>query len=197
MKPPRKDAYERGLERATNLFQEDHRSHTLGMLEGNGCTSAEDPATQQQVRVKHPQSEEGECFSDAPPAAPPPTNQNPDLTLLRKVVKEISVDAWCGPRGLRARYIKAIEYGTFFDDNAKEAFNTFTNLGILYLDFRMPPWLRQALNSRLVTPLISPNSALEIDVASWTKTLKRSIIRDVAEKIAAAAIGKCLCWSWP
>jgi hypothetical protein len=49
---------------------------------------------------------------------------------------------------------RALEGGAFSNDDAKEAFESFTTLGILYLDCQMPRWLCRVLNAGLLTPLI-------------------------------------------
>ena len=183
MKPLKKDTPERRLEHAINLFHKGYVSRGLSTLEGNGRASADDPAIQQQMRAKHPQVEGEECFDDAPP----PANQDLELPLLDKVVRDARGLVGVGPRGLKAGHIKVLESGAFNDDNAKEAFDSFTNLGILYLDCRMPRWLRRTLNAGLLTPLVKtpapegetpdarPTNAREMDVACWTKALQRSV----------------------
>ena len=192
MKPQRKDTPERRVEHAIDLFHKGYVSRGLSTLEGNGRAPAEDPAIQQQMRDKHPQVDGVECFDDAPP----PAIHDLELKLLDKVVKDVRGLVGVGPRGLKAGHIKVLESGAFNDDNAKEASDSFTKLGILYLDCRMPRWLRRALNAGLLTPLVKtpaaegetpdarPTNAREMDVACWTKALQRSV-NDATRKAVA------------
>jgi hypothetical protein len=148
MKPPRKDTPERRVEQAIDLFHKGYVSRGLSTLEGNGRASAEDPAIQQQMRDKHPQVEGEECFDDAPP----PAIHDLELKLLDKVVKDARGLVGVGPRGLKAGHIKVLESGAFNDDNAKEAFDSFTKLGI-----RLP----NATMATTGTQRRTPNSACQ------------------------------------
>jgi len=105
---------------------------------------------------KHPQINGNQSFDDEPP----PAAKDLELQTLGKVVKETRGLVGVGPRGLEAGHIKVLESGAFSDDNAKEAFASFETLGILYLDFRMPRWLRRALNGGLLTPLVKKLATL-------------------------------------
>ena len=59
-----------------------------------------------------------------------------------------------GTRGLRPGHLKGLFKGNFHDLDAKEAKNSFTQLGTLFLDGEMPPWLCRALTGGLLTPLV-------------------------------------------
>ena len=204
MKPPATDTPERRLEQAIALFHKGYVSRGLSTLEGNGRASADDPAIQQQMSDKHPQINGNQYFGDEPP----PAAKDLELQSLGEVVKETRGLVGVGPRGLKAGHIKVLESGAFADDNAKEAFASFEKLGILYLDCRMPRWLRRALNGGLLTPLVKkpapegetpdarPTNARDMDVASWTKALQRvanaaTRAAVVPQQLAVAVSGGC------
>jgi hypothetical protein len=204
MKPPKRDTPERRLEHTIDLFHKGYVSRGLATLEGNGRAAADDPAIQKQMFDKHPQIDGNQSLDDEPP----PAVKELELQTLDQVVKRTRGLVGVGPRGLKAGHIKPLESGAFGDDNAKEAFASFEALGILYLDCRMPRWLRRALNGGLLTPLIKkpaaegetpdarPTNAREMDVASWTKALQRGAnaatrAAVLPQQLAVAVSGGC------
>ena len=106
-----------------------------------------------------------------------------------------------GPRGLRPGHIKGLFRGSFSDPEAKQARESFEELGLLYLDGGMPCWLRCALTSGLLTPLVKklpehgeapdarPTNAPDIDVSIWWKTLQRSVNPAVRKLLTPQQLG--------
>jgi hypothetical protein len=73
---------------------------------------------------------------------------------MKEVVMKTKALVGVGPRGLRPGHIKGLFKGFFSDPEAKQARESFEELGLLYLDGGMPRWLRRALTSGLLTPLV-------------------------------------------
>ena len=95
----------------------------------------------EQMREKHPQR--GEPLDDL---APRPAGVQPvNLAGLSQVVHRMKVLVGVGTRGLRPGHLKGLFKGRFHDLDAREAKNSFTQLGVLFLDGDMPQWLRRAL----------------------------------------------------
>jgi hypothetical protein len=96
---------------------------------------------------------------------------------MKEVVMKTKALVGVGPRGLRPGHIKGLFKGFFSDPEAKQARESFEELGLLYLDGGMPRWLRRALTSGLLTPLVKklpehgeapdarPTNAPDIDVS--------------------------------
>ena len=100
---------------------------------------------------------------------------------MKYVIMKTKALVGVGPRGFRPGHIKGLFKGFFSDPDAKHARGSFEELGLLYLDGGMPHWLRRALTSGLLTPLVKklpeqgeapdarPTNAPDIDVSVWWK----------------------------
>ena len=79
--------------------------------------------------------------------------------------------------------------------DATEAYPRFIQLGCLYLDGTLPPWVRRSLNAELCTPLVKqeplpghdpdcrPTKARDMDVATWTKGIQRRYTKAVCRQV--------------
>ena len=73
------------------------------------------------------------------------------LLSLRKMTLAVDPKVGVGPRGIRSYYARALAFRRSYEPEANGAF--FTRLGVLYLNTRMPPWLRSLLGSAPLVPL--------------------------------------------
>jgi hypothetical protein len=183
IKPMKEDTESRRTQHCIDLFHKGYVSRGLQILEGHGRARSEDDEIKKQMIDKHPQHDLSELQRHLPPQAATTLS----LPSLRQVVRDSKLLVGVGPRGFKAGHIKCLESGAFGNDDAKGAFDSFTDLGAMFLDEQMPRWLRQALNAGLLTPLIKkpaikghtpdarPTNARDIDVACWCKALQRNV----------------------
>ena len=79
-----------------------------------------------------------------------------------------------GPNGARPHAFKVLLNGHFNDGEAKEAFNSFSQVGVNYLNGKFPAWLRRHMGAGLLTPLIKsvpiegqPVDARPVNAGNW------------------------------
>jgi len=117
-----------------------------------------------------------------------------DLGLCEKVIAATKPIIGVGPRGLRPSHLKPLFQGFFIDDEAREAWPLFLDLGRRYLDGAMPPWVRRTLNKELLTPLVKaapppgrkpdcrPAKGRDMDISGWTKGQQRKHCKEVSRQ---------------
>ena len=116
-------------------------------MEGNGKALAE--VAFELMIDKHPQHEGAWVL----PVRPADGSDGTVLLSLSTVALAVDPKAGVGPRGFRSYYARSLAVGRFSDPEANGAFAAFMRLGVLYLNTRMPPWLRRLLGSDLLRPL--------------------------------------------
>jgi hypothetical protein len=196
-KPLKQDSEPRRLSQCLDSFNKGLIGRGLCFLEGFGRAPADNPSVVAQMREKHPQR--GESLG---PLEPRPTESPPaNLDGMKDVVMKTRALVGVGPRGLRPGHIKGLFKGCFSDSDARQARNSFEELGLLYLDGGMPRWLCRALTSGLLTPLVKklpehgeapdarPTNAPDIDVSVWWKTLQRSVNPAVRKVLTPQQLG--------
>ena len=111
--------------------------------------------------------------------------ERPNLDIISDVVKNTKPLTAVGPRGLYAGPTKQLFTGNF---PTTTAMDSFVQLGQIYISCEMPTWLRQVLNSGLITPLVKkmapegetpdarPTNARDIDISIWLKTVQRCAV---------------------
>jgi hypothetical protein len=141
---------------ALKILNSGHRrsiSRSIGVLEGNGVTSCDNPAVRQQMLQKHPQSTIGR--GEEGPAVRADQMDAIDLESLTAVVKDLDPLVGVGPRGFKADYLMKIFIGRMANKEAADAAKHFHQLGQMYLNARsgMDGWVRATLGAGLLTPL--------------------------------------------
>jgi hypothetical protein len=173
-KPPMPERLFRRVTLCIQRFCQGYVSRGLRYVEGNGKANTEDTKVIAQMAEKHP--EETENRDEPTPGERPNLGSMPDVVQHTKPLTSV------GPRGLHAGPIKQLFTGNFPDTSDKDSFEL---LGQVYFSCEMPTWLRQVLNSGLITPLVKkpapdgqtpdarPTNARDIDVSIWLKTIQR------------------------
>ena len=167
-------------------------SRSLRYEEGNGKAKTEDPLIIAQMDEKHP-------FS---------LGKRPNLDIISDVVKNTKPLTAVGPRGLYAGPIKQLFTGNFPTTTAKDS---FVQHGQIYISCEMPTWLRQVLNSGLITPLVkktapegqTPDARLtnarDIGISIWLKTVQRRAVAAaraiVAPQQLAVGVSGVVTWN--
>jgi len=104
--------------------------------EGNG-RGPPGPVTNAQMVDKHPVVKH--TFDSVLPR--PQGADEQDLGMCARVIKTTKPIIGVGSRGLRPAHIKALLQGSFREPDATEAYPRFIQLGCLYLDGTLPPWV--------------------------------------------------------
>ena len=187
---PKEDTVTSRLRQCVDSFHAGLVRRGLCVLEGLGRASADSVEIISQMVDKHPQRPQK---VDAPPAGL--CREPPNLSKLGAVVDAANPKIGVSVRGLRPGHIKALRGRVFTDSRAVQAFETFTKLGVMYLDGSFPPWLRRRFNAGLLTPLIKklrsdggtpdarPTNARDIDVSMWNQALAKAHVKEVSDRV--------------
>ena len=178
------------VKRAINLIYDGFISRATRLVEGFGHTSCDNPAIRDQMLSKHPQ-----IIPTWDTVHPREDGKDViDLSHLHDVIRELDPKVGVGPRRLHADHIRKLLNGRMTDPESRSALPLFQELGILYLNCTLPPWVRAILGGGLLTPLnknqpgpdhavdARPVKAEDTDTSIWVKALGRAqapIVRSV------------------
>jgi hypothetical protein len=187
------------IKNAVDLVYEGFISRATKLVEGFGRTSCDQPAIQKQMLDKHPQKFPIEW--EPLPSALIDGREIIDFEHLKCIIHELDPKVGVGPRGLHADHIRKFLDCRMTDPESSSALVFFQELGILYLNCSLPPWVRAILGTGLLTPLnktlpnldgtvdARPVKAEDTDTSVWVKTLARSQTPFVRNRVTPQQLG--------